>query len=162
MVMKANFFKAIGAGLLLYRVITYISEKKRLFNQLRISINALKVRSINKDSVDFVLSLNLENVTGASLKIGMLDFDVFLDGIKIGTARSNDFIELGSHEKTTVQLNVRTLFEDLRTMAAKFRKLLQNFTGKDVRILGTISVETLPNVYKTINIDYKQSVIDFI
>jgi hypothetical protein len=71
-------------------------------------------------------------------------------------------IIISPNKATNINFDIVTRFKDLGNLSSKFRDLLQDFTNKKVRLLGTMDIETLPNVYKTINIDTTQKVMDFI
>lgn len=159
---KANFFKAIGAGILLYRALTYIGGQRRLYNTSEIQVNRLIVNRITMDGVEFSLDTTLNNISGGNLRIARINVEVFLEGIKIGNAVSDQLITISPNKATDINFDIVTRFKDLGNLSSKFRDLLQDFTNKKVRLLGTMSIETLPNVYKTINIDTTQKVMDFI
>jgi LEA14-like dessication related protein len=159
---KANFFKAIAVGVLVYRVFQTIGKQRRLIEQYGFRVNYLKVVGIGLDEVKFNLQLNVENTTAATINLGRIDLDVFLDGIKIGRAINDSQINIGGYSNTNVNFDVRTKFKELGAFKNRFLDVIKDFSNKKVRLVGNITVETLPNVYKEVKIDFEQKVIDFI
>ena len=77
---KPNFFKAIAAGVLLFRVARYIGNQKRLLEQWDYKVKALRLVGFDGFDLKLDLVFDLINRSAASLNAGMFDFDVFVDG----------------------------------------------------------------------------------
>ena len=87
------------------------------------------------------------------MKAGLFDFTVFANGLKIGTALNNDFVEIAPFSKISIPFIIKT---DVLALGPAVKKLVQNFlTGKpiSVGIKGTMSIETVPGVYNKINVN---------
>tara|TARA_R100001594_G_scaffold20560_1_gene39977 strand:- start:179 stop:652 length:474 start_codon:yes stop_codon:yes gene_type:complete len=150
---KPNIFKATAAVFILYRVYTYIKGKQRLLDKAAFKVGAISFRGIEGKKVVFDLAFNVENTTQEEMKAGLFDFTVFANGLKIGTALNNDFVEIAPFSKISIPFIIKT---DVLALGPAVKKLVQNFlTGKpiSVGIKGTMSIETVPGVYNKINVN---------
>ena len=84
----------------------------------------------------------------------MFDFDCFIDGIKVGRAVSNDFIDIQPYSISPVNFDVRVRPKDLGALGQKLLNAIGNFGGIQIRLVGQFSIETLPGVYKNVPVDF--------
>jgi LEA14-like dessication related protein len=159
---KPNFFKAIAAGVVLFRVFKYIGNQKRLLEQWDYKIKAFKLSGFDGFELKFTLSLELDNRSGASLSAGMFDFDVFVDGIRIGRAISNDFVDIQPYSTSAVNFDLRVRPKDLKQAGKKLLDIVMNAPGVKIKIVGGFSMETLPGVYKQVPVNYEDTVINIL
>ena len=151
---KANFFKAIATGVLLFRVIRYIGNQKRLLEAYDFNIRELRLLGFAGGELKFNLVFDVENRSGAAIQAGLFDFDCFIDGIKVGRAVSNDFIDIQPYSISPVNFDIRVRPKDLGALGQKLLDAIGNFGGIKVRLVGQFSIETLPGVYKTVPVDF--------
>jgi len=154
---KANFFKAIATGVLLFRVIRYIGNKKRLLEAYDFNIRELRLLGFAGGELKFNLVFDVENRSGAAIKAGLFDFDCFIDGIKVGRAVSGGsrvFIDIQPYSISPVNFDIRVRPKDLGALGQKLLDAIGNFGGIKVRLVGQFSIETLPGVYKTVPVDF--------
>lgn len=159
---KPNFFKAIAAGVVLFRVFKYIGNQKRLLEQWDYKIKAFKLTGFDGFELKFNLTLELDNRSGASLSAGMFDFDVFVDGIRIGRAISNDFVDIQPYSTSAVNFDLRVRPKDLKQAGKKLLDIVMNAPGVKIKIVGGFSMETLPGVYKQVPVNYEDTVINIL
>lgn len=159
---KPNFFKAIAAGVVLFRVFKYIGNQKRLLEQWDYKIKTFKLSGFDGFELKFNLSLELDNRSGANLSAGMFDFDVFVDGIRIGRAISNDFVDIQPYSTSVVNFDLRVRPKDLQQAGKKLLDIVMNAPGVKIKIVGAFSMETLPGIYKSIPVNYEDTVINIL
>ena len=151
---KANIFKALATGVLLYRVFRYIGSQKRLLDAYDFNIRELRLLGLGGGELKFNLVFDVNNRSGAAIKAGLFDFDCFIDGIKVGRAVSNDFIDIQPYYISPVNFDVRVRPKDLGALGQKLLNAIGNFGGIQIRLVGQFSIETLPGVYKNVPVDF--------
>jgi hypothetical protein len=151
---KANFFKAIATGLILLRVLRYIGNQQRLVEAYVYNIRELRLLGFSGGELKFNLLFDVENRSGAAIKAGLFDFDCFIDGIRVGRAVSNDFIDIQPYSISPVSFDIRVRPKDLGALGQKLLDAVGNFGGINVRLVGQFSIETLPGVYKNVPVDF--------
>ena len=159
---KPNFFKAIAAGVILFRVFKYIGNQKRLLEQWDYKVKALRLVGFDGFDLKLDLVFDLINRSAASLNAGMFDFDVYVDGIRIGRAISNDFIDIQPYKTTTVNFDLRVRPKDLGTAGPQLLQALQKAGDLKIKLTGSFSLETLPGIYKTVPVNYEDTVQNII
>jgi len=151
---KANFFKAIATGVILLRVLRYIGNQQRLVEAYVYNIRELRLLGFSGGELKFNLLFDVENRSGAAIKAGLFDFDCFIDGIRVGRAVSNDFIDIQPYSISPVSFDIRVRPKDLGALGQKLLDAVGNFGGINVRLVGQFSIETLPGVYKNVPVDF--------
>lgn len=159
---KPNFFRAIAAGVILYRVVRYIGNQKRLLEQWDYKVKALRLVGFDGFDLKLDLVFDVINRSAASLSAGMFDFDVYLDGIRIGRAISNNFVDIKPYETTTVNFDLRVRPKDLGSQGKDLLKALQKAGDLKIKLAGNFSLETLPGMYKTVPVNYEDSIRNLI
>lgn len=158
---KPNFFKAITAGVILYRVFKYIGVQRRLLEAYDFNVKQFNIEGFTLEGdIKFNIVFELVNRSGAAIKAGLFDFDCFVDNIKVGRAVSNDFVNIQPYATGAVAFDVRVRPKDLGTLGQELIKKFQSITGTKVRLVGQFSIETLPNVYKTVPVDFSDTVFN--
>tara|TARA_R100001460_G_scaffold12946_1_gene29400 strand:- start:44 stop:535 length:492 start_codon:yes stop_codon:yes gene_type:complete len=158
---KANFFKAIATGVILYRVFRYIGAQKRLMEAYNFNVRQFNVAGFTADGdIKFNIVFEVENRSGAAIKAGLYDFDCFVDNIKIGRAVSNDFVDIQPYSTTAVNFDVRVRPKDLGDVGSVLLDKLGSLGSINVRLVGQFSLETLPNVYKTVPVNFNDTVFN--
>lgn len=156
---KPNFFKAITAGVILYRVFRYIGAQRRLLEAYDFNIKQFNIEGFTPDGdIKFNVVFELVNRSGATIKAGLFDFDCFVDNIKVGRAVSNEFVDIQPYATSAVSFDVRVRPKELGALGKQLIKRLQNIGGTKVRLVGQFSLETLPGVYKTVPVDFSDTV----
>lgn len=151
---KPNFFKALAAGVIVWRVFEYIGKQKRLLETWDYNIQSLRLTGFQAGILKFKLTFDIINNSGATIHAGLFDFDVFLDGIRVGRAINNEFVDVQPYSTTPVNFDLRVTPSELKTGGQKLMESINKIGDIKVRLLGRFSTETLPEVYKTINVDF--------
>ena len=81
---KANFFKAFAAGVILYRVIKYIGQQKRLVEEFGYTLKRFNLSKVDLNALEFNIILGIDNKSAGSIKVGKIDLDVILGGLDLG------------------------------------------------------------------------------
>lgn len=158
---KPNFFKAIAAGVILYRVFRYIGAQRRLLEAYDFNIKQFNIEGFTPDGdIKFNVVFELVNRSGAAIKAGLFDFDCFVDNIKVGRAVSNEFVDIQPYATSAVSFDVRVRPKELGALGKELIKRLQNIGSTKVRLVGQFSIETLPGVYKTVPVDFSDTVFN--
>ena len=110
--------------------------------------------------IKFNIVFEVENRSGAAIKAGLYDFDCFVDNIKIGRAVSNDFVDIQPYSTTAVNFDVRVRPKDLGDVGSVLLDKLGSLGSINVRLVGQFSLETLPNVYKTVPVNFNDTVFN--
>jgi len=151
---KANFFKAIATGVIVWRVFKYIGAQKRLLETWDYNIRELRLVGFGGGQLRFQLAFDFYNNSGASIRAGLFDFDTFIDGIKIGRAINNDFVDIQPYSTTPVYFDLRVKPSNLGAAGKKLVESINKIGEVKVRLVGQFSTETLPGVYKSIPVDF--------
>ena len=155
---KANFFRAIAAGIALWRVAKYIGNQRRLIEQWDYKVRSFRLVGFAGGELRFNLDFELDNRSGASMSAGLFDFDVFVDGVKIGRAISNDFVDIQPYSRSSVNFDLRVRVKDLGAAGQKFIKAIDQVGKIKIKLVGQFSMQTLPGMYKTVPVNYEDSV----
>jgi len=123
---KPNFFKAITAGVILYRVFRYIGAQRRLLEAYEFNIRQFNIAGFSADGD--------------------------------GRAVSNDFVDIQPYATSAVSFDVRVRPKDLGALGQDLLNKLQNLGSTKVRLVGQFSLETIPGVYKTIPVDFTDTI----
>lgn len=159
---KANFFQAIAAGVLLYRAFKYIGAQKRSIEGYEVSVKKFGLNRIDLNEIDFNVMLEFTNKSGAAVTVGNFDFDVLVNGLRLGRIKSNEFIKLNSYATSFIPFNLRVFLKDLGANSAKLFDLLQEKPNFNIKLVGQFQVETLPGVYKTIPGNFESTISNLI
>ena len=159
---KANFFKAIAAGVILYRVVKYIGQQKRSIESWNYRIKGFSLVRIDLHSIEFEIILDVMNKSGAAIRAGMFDLDVILEGIKVGRINSNDFFEIKPHSNTAIPFRLKVYLKDLGTNRSRLINMLQSNPNFKIELNGNFQVETLPGLYKAVPVDYETRISNLI
>ena len=151
---KPNFFKALAAGVIVWRVFKYIGNQKRLLETWDYNIESLRLMGFQAGTLKFKLTFDVINNSGATIRAGLFDFDVFLDGIRVGRAINNDFVDVQPYSTTPVNFDLRVTPKELKTGGQKVMESINKIGDIKVRLLGRFSTETLPDVYKVVPVDF--------
>jgi hypothetical protein len=151
---KPNFFKALAAGVIVWRVFKYIGTQKRLLETWDYNIQSLRLMGFQAGTLKFKLTFDVINNSGATIRAGLFDFDVFLDGIRVGRAINNDFVDVQPYSTTPVNFDLRVTPKELKTGGQKVMESINKIGDIRVRLLGRFSTETLPDVYKVVPVDF--------
>lgn len=154
---KPNFFKAFATGIIVWRVFQYIGKQKRLLETWDYNIQSLRLMGFQAGTLKFKLTVDFINNSGASLHTGLFDFDVFIDGVRVGRAINNDFVDIQPYSTTPVNFNLRITPSELKTGGQKLMDSINKVGDIKVRMLGRFSVQTLPDVYKTVPVDFEDT-----
>lgn len=155
---KPNFFKAIAAGVILFRVIRHIGNQRRLLEQWDYKVRSLRLVGFAGGELRFNLDFELDNRTGANLSAGLFDFDVFVDGVKIGRAISNNFVDIQPYSTSAVNFDLRVRPKDLGAAGQKLVQAIDQIGKVNMKLVGSFSMQTLPGIYKTVPVNYEDSV----
>ena len=151
---KPNFFKALVAGVIVWRVFEYIGKQKRLLETWDYNIQSLRLMGFQAGTLKFKLTFDVINNSGATIRAGLFDFDVFLNGIRVGRAINNDFVDVQPYSTTPVNFDLRVTPKELKTGGQKVMESINKIGDIKVRLLGRFSTETLPDVYKVVKVDF--------
>ena len=106
--------------------------------------------------------LEFTNKSGAAVTVGGFDFDVLVNGLRLGRIKSNEFIKLNRYANSFIPFNLRVFLKDLGANSAKLFDLLQEKPNFNIKLVGQFQVETLPGVYKTIPGNYESTISNLI
>ena len=151
---KPNFFKVIASGLLLWRVAQYIGRQKRLLETWDYKIRELRLLGFSGGQLKFNLAFDLMNNSGVTIRAGLFDFDVFIDGIRVGRAINNDFVDIQPYTTIPVNFDLRFRPSELGQAGKQLVNRIDQIGGIKVRVVGQFSTETLPGMYKTVPVDF--------
>lgn len=151
---KANFFKAIATGVIVWRVFKYIGVQKRLLETWDYNIRELRLVGFGGGELKFQLAFDFYNNSGAQIRAGLFDFDVYIDGTRIGRAINNDFVDIQPYSTIPVYFDLRVRPSDLGAAGKNLMNSINKIGDVKVRLVGRFSTETLPGVYKTIPVDF--------
>jgi LEA14-like dessication related protein len=151
---KANFFKAIATGVIVWRVFKYIGAQKRLLETWDYNIRELRLVGFGGGELKFQMAFDFYNNSGASIRAGLFDFDVYIDGTRIGRAINNDFVDIQPYSTIPVYFDLRVRPHDLGAAGQNLMNSINKIGDVKVRLVGRFSTETLPGVYKTVPVDF--------
>jgi len=159
---KANFFKAIATGVIVWRVFRYIGGQKRLLETWDYNIREFRLVGFGGGEIKFQMAFDFYNNSGASIRAGLFDFDVYIDGTRIGRAINNDFVDIQPYSTIPVYFDLRVKPSDLGTAGQNLLNSINKIGDVNVRLVGRFSSETLPGIYKTIPVDFTDTVSNLI
>jgi LEA14-like dessication related protein len=151
---KPNFFKAIATGVIIWRVFKYIGVQKRLLETWDYKIRELRLVGFGAGELKFQLAFDFYNNSGVSIRAGLFDFDTYIDGIRVGRAINNDFVDIQPYSTVPVYFDLRVKPKDLGAAGQKLINSINKIGSIPVRLVGQFSTETLPGVYKTVPVDF--------
>ena len=154
---KPNFFKAIATGVIIWRVFRYIGAQKRLMEVYDYNIKELRLVGFGQDGLKLKLVFDFINNSGAGIKAGLFDFDVFIDGIRVGRAINNGFVDVQPYSTTAVTFDLRIKPSDLGAAGQKVVDSLNKIGDINIKLVGRFSTETLPGVYKTVPVNFSDT-----
>ena len=159
---KANFFKAFAAGVILYRVIRYIGQQKRLVEEFGYSLKRFKLSKVDLTSLEFVIVLGINNKSAANIKVGKIDLDVILGGIDLGRIKQGIPIKIDPYTVGDAKFRLRVPLQDLGAKAQDLLRLVYQTKDLSVELNGEFEVEAFPNTFKTIPVNFKSTVREII
>lgn len=159
---KPNFFKLIVAGAIVLRVIRYVGAQKRLLETWDYNIKGFRLVGYQAGTFKFKLTFDIINRSGAQIKAGLFDFDVFLDGVRIGRAINNGFVDIQPYATSPVSFDIRVDPNELKTGGQRVLDSINKVGDLKIKLLGRFSTETLPGVYKVVPVDYTDTVRNII
>ena len=155
---KANFFKAFAAGVILYRVIKYIGQQKRLVEEFGYTLKRFNLSKVDLNALEFNIILGIDNKSAGSIKVGKIDLDVILGGLDLGRIKQGIPIKIDPYTMGEAKFRLRVPLKDLGAKAQDLLKLVYRTRNLSVELNGEFEVETFPNTFKTVPVNFKSTV----
>lgn len=160
MAIKPNFFNAVAVAVLAWRVFEYAKTQYRLLQKWDYSIIGTRIKTITPQYIDIELKMQIKNLSGISLTIADFDMDVFVDGVKIGSAQKRDAYEIPKYGTNELNFNVRSY---LAQFGPALRKVLPRLAAPGetpVRLKGRFMMETVPGVFVPVPFDFTDNALN--
>lgn len=160
MAIKPNFFNAVAVALLAWRVFEYAKKQYRLLQKWDYQIIGTRIKTITPQYLDVELKMEIKNLSGISLTVADFDMDVFVDGVKIGSAQKRDAYEIPKYGTNELTFNVRSYFAQVGPAIRKVLARLSAPGETPVRLKGRFMMETVPGVFVPVPFDFTDNALN--
>lgn len=160
MAIKPNFFNAVAVAVLAWRVFEYAKTQYRLLQKWDYKILGTRIKTITPQYLDVELKMEIKNLSGISLTVADFDMDVFVDGVKIGSAQKRDAYEIPKYGTNDLTFNVRSYFAQVGPAIRKVLARLSAPGETPVRLKGRFMMETVPGVFVPVPFDFTDNALN--
>jgi LEA14-like dessication related protein len=160
MAIKPNFFNAVAVAVLAWRVFEYAKKQYRLLQKWDYQIIGTRIKTITPQYLDVELKMEIKNLSGISLTVADFDMDVFVDGVKIGSAQKRDAYEIPKYGTNDLTFNVRSYFAQVGPAIRKVLARLSAPGETPVRLKGRFMMETVPGVFVPVPFDFTDNALN--
>ena len=160
MAIKPNFFNAVAVAVLAWRVFEYAKKQYRLLQKWDYQIIGNRIKTITPQYLDVELKMEIKNLSGISLTVADFDMDVFVDGVKIGSAQKRDAYEIPKYGTNELTFNVRSYFAQVGPAIRKVLARLSAPGETPVRLKGRFMMETVPGVFVPVPFDFTDNALN--
>jgi len=160
MAIKPNFFNAVAVAVLAWRVFEYAKKQYRLLQKWDYQIIGTRIKTITPQYLDVELKMEIKNLSGISLTVADFDMDVFVDGVKIGSAQKRDAYEIPKYGTNELTFNVRSYFAQVGPAIRKVLARLSAPGETPVRLKGRFMMETVPGVFVPVPFDFTDNALN--
>jgi LEA14-like dessication related protein len=160
MAIKPNFFNAVAVAVLAWRVFEYAKTQYRLLQKWDYSILGTRIKTITPQYLDMELKMEIKNLSGISLTVADFDMDVFVDGVKIGSAQKRDAYNIPKYGTNELTFNVRSYYAQVGPAIKKVLARLAAPGETPVRLKGRFMMETVPGVFVPVPFDFTDNALN--
>jgi len=160
MAIKPNFFNAVAVAVLAWRVFEYAKKQYRLLQKWNYEILGTRIKTITPQYLDVELKMEIKNLSGISLTVADFDMDVFVDGVKIGSAQKRDAYEIPKYGTNDLTFNVRSYYAQVGPAIRKVLARLSAPGETPVRLKGRFMMETVPGVFVPVPFDFTDNALN--
>lgn len=160
MAIKPNFFNAVAVAVLAWRVFEYAKTQYRLLQKWDYKILGTRIKTITPQYLDVELKMEIKNLSGISLTVADFDMDVFVDGVKIGSAQKRDAYEIPKYGTNELTFNVRSYYAQVGPAIRKVLARLSAPGETPVRLKGRFMMETVPGVFVPVPFDFTDNALN--
>lgn len=160
MAIKPNFFNAVAVAVLAWRVFEYAKKQYRLLQKWDYQIIGTRIKTITPQYLDVELKMEIKNLSGISLTVADFDMDVFVDGVKIGSAQKRDAYEIPKYGTNELTFNVRSYYAQVGPAIRKVLARLSAPGETPVRLKGRFMMETVPGVFVPVPFDFTDNALN--
>ena len=160
MAIKPNFFNAVAVAVLAWRVFEYAKKQYRLLQKWNYEILGTRIKTITPQYLDVELKMEIKNLSGISLTVADFDMDVFVDGVKIGSAQKRDAYEIPKYGTNDLTFNVRSYYAQVGPAIRKVLTRLSAPGETPVRLKGRFMMETVPGVFVPVPFDFTDNALN--
>jgi len=160
MAIKPNFFNAVAVAVLAWRVFEYAKKQYRLLQKWDYQIIGTRIKTITPQYLDVELKMEIKNLSGISLTVADFDMDVFVDGVKIGSAQKRDAYEIPKYGTNDLTFNVRSYYAQVGPAIRKVLARLSAPGETPVRLKGRFMMETVPGVFVPVPFDFTDNALN--
>lgn len=160
MAIKPNFFNAVAVAVLAWRVFEYAKTQYRLLQKWDYKILGTRIKTITPQYLDVELKMEIKNLSGISLTVADFDMDVFVDGVKIGSAQKRDAYEIPKYGTNDLTFNVRSYYAQVGPAIRKVLARLSAPGETPVRLKGRFMMETVPGVFVPVPFDFTDNALN--
>jgi LEA14-like dessication related protein len=160
MAIKPNFFNAVAVAVLAWRVFEYAKTQYRLLQKWDYSILGTRIKTITPQYLDVELKMEIKNLSGISLTVADFDMDVFVDGVKIGSAQKRDAYNIPKYGTNELTFNVRSYYAQVGPAIKKVLARLADPGETPVRLKGRFMMETVPGVFVPVPFDFTDNALN--
>jgi len=160
MAIKPNFFNAVAVAVLAWRVFEYAKKQYRLLQKWDYQIIGTRIKTITPQYLDVELKMEIKNLSGISLTVADFDMDVFVDGVKIGSAQKRDAYEIPKCGTNDLTFNVRSYYAQVGPAIRKVLARLSAPGETPVRLKGRFMMETVPGVFVPVPFDFTDNALN--
>jgi len=160
MAIKPNFFNAVAVAVLAWRVFEYAKKQYRLLQKWNYEILGTRIKTITPQYLDVELKMEIKNLSGISLTVADFDMDVFVDGVKIGSAQKRDAYEIPKYGTNDLTFNVRSYYAQVGPAIRKVLARLSAPGETPVRLKGRFMMQTVPGVFVPVPFDFTDNALN--
>jgi len=160
MAIKPNFFNAVAVAVLAWRVFEYAKKQYRLLQKWDYEIIGTRIKTITPQYLDVELKMEIKNLSGISLTVADFDMDVFVDGVKLGSAQKRDAYEIPKYGTNDLTFNVRSYYAQVGPTIRKVLARLSAPGETPVRLKGRFMMETVPGVFVPVPFDITDNALN--
>ena len=160
MAIKPNFFNAVAVAVLAWRVFEYAKKQYRLLQKWDYEILGTRIKTITPQYLDVELKMEIKNLSGISLSVADFDMDVFVDGVKLGSAQKRDAYEIPKYGTNDLTFNVRSYYAQVGPAIRKVLTRLSAPGETPVRLKGRFMMETVPGVFVPVPFDFTDNALN--
>jgi len=160
MAIKPNFFNAVAVAVLAWRVFEYAKKQYRLLQKWDYEILGTRIKTITPQYLDVELKMEIKNLSGISLSVADFDMDVFVDGVKLGSAQKRDAYEIPKYGTNDLTFNVRSYYAQVGPAIRKVLARLSAPGETPVRLKGRFMMETVPGVFVPVPFDFTDNALN--
>lgn len=159
MAIKPNFFKALGVGWLLWRVVHYIKTQSALLSKWDYDILEARITNVTKDYVAFDIYLAVENYSNLQAVVKDFNMSVYVDGLFIGKGQSTGVTTVAPNASSKVVFRVIAYYsqvgEALKTLLPKISLIGET----RIRLKGNFYLETINGVFVPVPFNVEQTAL---